>query len=997
MSSPHPFPQVDTHWESVKPARFLLLLLSCTLAFSSMALAQGGREVGGNAAARKKSQSNIYIVQLAEAPVVAYAGEIAGFAATKPANGSKIDPLDPKVVRYGAYLESRHAAVLNSVGGGRKLYSYKYSFNGFAAELDAAKAARLQRMQGVLSVSHDQVLQADTVSTPEFLGLSTPGGVWEKLGGVKNAGEGVIIGIVDSGIWPESLSFSDRDKDGKLVFHQIPGWHGKCTPGEKFNASMCNQKLIGAQWFNQGWGGAAGIKAQFPSEFVSVRDAEGHGTHTASTAGGNNGVDASADGISLGQVSGMAPRARIAAYKVCWSTGGNCSALSSDSVAAIDQAVADGVDVINFSISGSLTSFLDPVEVAFLYAARAGVFVAASAGNSGPGNFTVAHNSPWLTTVAASSHDRVFLASAVLGNSLSYEGYSLTAAVPSSPLVYGLDVKLGAADATEAQLCFNGTLDPAKVAGKIVVCDRGVNARTDKSLAVKQAGGVGMILVNTSPNSLNADLHYVPTVHLPDTAYAAVRGYAQTSGSTARLTAGQKVPGAVAPVMASFSSRGPSLASADLLKPDITAPGVDVLASVSPYNDNGRNFDFFSGTSMSSPHMAGIAALMKQRFPSWTPAMIKSALMTTASQTNNVGGTIPGGPFAYGAGHVTAGKALVSGLVYDSGWNDWLAFLCGTGQLTASYCPSIAKDPSDLNYPSVAVGSLAGVQVITRKVTNMGPAATYTSSLQVPTGFSGVVTPDVLNLASGQTKSYTITLTRTTATMNSYLSGSITWGDGGVRSFRSPIVVRPVPLKAPAEITSTGAPIVYNVRFGYTGAFGATPAGLIPATKTVDTVADDPDDNFDPVNGSGWKKYDISIPAGTTLARFALFNEFTDGEDDLDLYVYKGTTLVGASGGGTAAERVDLVNPVAGVYSVYVHGWQTDGPSAVFTLFHWLVGSAPEGNMSVSAPASAVLGGTGSISVNFTGLSPATRYLGTVPYTGLPATFPATIVSVDTP
>ena len=534
--------------------------------------------------------------------------------------------------------------------------------------------------------------------------------------------------------------------------------------------------------------------------------------------------------------------------------------------------------------------------------------------------------------------------------------------------------------------------------GKIVVCDRGVNARTDKSLAVKQAGGVGMILINPTPNSLNADLHFVPTVHLGDTDYAAVKAYAQLPGSTASLTAGQKVSGALAPLMASFSSRGPSLASADLLKPDIAAPGVDVLAAVSPITYHGRNFDFLSGTSMSSPHMAGIAALMKQRFPSWTPAMIKSALMTTASQTTNTNVAIPGGPFAYGAGHVTAKKAIDAGLVYDAGYNDWLGFLCGTGELTASYCPSISIEPSNLNYPSIAVGSLAGVQVVTRTVTNKGPSGTYNASVVSPAGFTASVSPASVTLATGQKQSYTLTLTRTTAPVNAYAGGSITWSDG-VRAFRSPIVVKPVVLKAPAEVTGTGGPISVPVKFGYTGAFAVAPAGLIPATKVQDTVVDDPKNTFDPVNGTGWKKYDINIPAGTSLARFALYDEFTDGDDDLDLYVYYNGSLVGASGGGTAAERVDLRNPAAGTYSVYVHGWQTDGPDAIFTLFQWVLGSTGAGNMTATAPASGTLGATASVSGNFTGLTPATKYVGELRYSGVAdlATFPPTVVSIDTP
>ena len=283
----------------------------------------------------KSKSNNAYIVQLLDKPVVAYDGGIAGLKATKPKKGQKIDPNSADVVKYAAYLDGRHNEVLNAVGGGRKLYDYRYAFNGFSADLTEEQVAKLAAMPGVVAVSKDELRQLDTASTPSFLGLSAPGGVWSQLSGNANgnpikmsgpnsggAGEGVIVGIIDSGIWPENASFSDRDASGKLVFQQIPGWHGKCIPGEGFTASNCGQKLIGAQWFNAGYGGDAGVKQEFSYEFTSARDADGHGSHTASTAAGNYGVTAVVDGLNLGRLSGMAPRARISVYKVCWGNNG---------------------------------------------------------------------------------------------------------------------------------------------------------------------------------------------------------------------------------------------------------------------------------------------------------------------------------------------------------------------------------------------------------------------------------------------------------------------------------------------------------------------------------------------------------------------------------------------------------------------------------------------------------------------------------------------------
>jgi subtilisin family serine protease len=967
--------------------------------------------------------SKLYIVQMADAPVVAYTGGISGLKATKPMRGKKIDPLSNDVVRYAGYLTAKHDAALQQIGGARKAYSYNYSFNGFAAELSEAQAAALKAMPGVVNVSKDEARALDTSSTPAFLGLSDTDGLWDQLGGVGSAGENVIIGIVDGGIWPESLSFSDRTgsngnatKDGKLSYSQIPGWHGKCTPGEAFNASDCNQKLIGARYYNAGWGGNAEIDSLFPFEFNSPRDWAGHGTHTASTAGGNNGVPATGAASIFGSISGMAPRARIAAYKVCWAdqpTGGGC--FNSDSVAAIDQAVADGVDVINFSISGSLTNFLDPVEVAFLFAADAGVFVAASAGNSGPTTSTVAHPGPWLTTVAAGTHNRNGNGSVTLGNGVTYFGASVATAVGPKSLIDSTAAGLPGADPTAVALCFaavdNGgtaVLDPALVAGKIVVCDRGVTARVNKSLAVQQAGGAGMILLNTSPNSLNADFHFVPTVHLQNTDRAAVKAYAAGAGPTATINPATIVYDAPAPFTAAFSSRGPLLAAGgDLLKPDLIAPGQDILASVAPPNNAGRDFDMYSGTSMSSPHVAGLAALLKDLHPDWSPMMIKSALMTSAGDVLDGGipapNTNPVLIFRQGAGHVMPNSAADPGLVFDHGFRDWLAFLCGTTNgVSPATCAALQSlghsfDPSNLNVASIAIGDMAGTQTVARKVTNVGSSsATYNASVTGMTGFTVVVSPASLTLATGETKSFTVAITRTTATLNAYTGGQLTWSDG-THIVRIPLVVRPVALAAPAQVSGSGGPINYNVTFGYTGAFTATARGLIPATTTSGNVADDPTNGACSLTSPNAQLIPVTVPAGTTYARFSLFDADVNAGSDIDLCVFNSaSTLVGLSGSGTSAEEVNLLNPAAGSYTAVVQGWGVVG-SSPFKLHTWLLGTAAAGNMTVTAPASATLGATAVIGLAFNSLAPATKYLGSVAYGGIAGLPNPTIVRVDTP
>lgn len=960
-----------------------------------------------------------YIVQMIDAPAVSYTGGIPGLRATKPAKGQKIDPLNNDVVKYAAYLDSRHNDALARVGG-TKYYDYYYSFNGFAAKLSDAQANAMKKVAGVLAVNEDELQNADTSSTPTFLGLTATGGLWDQLGGVGSAGEGIIIGIVDSGIWPESLSFSDRTglsgnekKDDKRGYQQIPGWHGKCTPGENFTAGDCNQKLIGAQRFNAAWGGDSAVEAQRPWEFMSPRDYNGHGTHTASTAGGNFGVEPTGAASSFGVISGMAPRARIATYKALWSTqdASTASGFTSDLVAAIDQAVSDGVDVINYSISGTQTNFLDPVQVSFLFAADAGVFVAASAGNSGPTTATVAHPGPWLTTVAAGTHNRSGEGSVTLGNGVTYFGASLASAVGPAPLIDSQVAGLTGANPIALSLCFSAAsnggvaaLDPAKVAGKIVLCDRGTNARVDKSQAVKDAGGVGMILVNVAAGSLNADFHFVPTVHLSHIDRPAVKAYAATTGATATINAAAVVLNAPAPFTAQFSSRGPLQAGGgDLLKPDVIAPGVDILAAVAPPGNAGQDFNLYSGTSMSSPHVAGLGALLKDLHPDWSPMTIKSALMTSAYDVLDANISTATRIFRQGAGHVRPNSAADPGLVYDAGFNDWLAFLCGaTNGVNPATCSSLSAagysfDASNMNVASIAIGDLAGVQTVTRKVTNVGNAsATYTASITGMTGIATTVSPSSLTLSPGATGTFSVAFMTTTAALNTYVGGQLTWTSGS-RTVRSPIVVRPVALAAPAQVSGTGGPISYNVTFGYNGSFTATGRGLVPAALSAGTVTDDPTDNFVP-GGPGTTSFSVVVPAGTTYARFSLFNEFTDGADDLDLYVFNsGGTLVGASGGGQTAEEVNLLNPAAGTYTVWVHGFATDGPNANFTLFTWVLGGTAAGNMTVTAPATAVLGTTGTINLTFSGLTAATKYLGSVAYTGATGMPNPTIVNVNTP
>jgi subtilisin family serine protease len=984
----------------------LTTLFAVALAIASVvAVGSAGALDDGPAAAKAgKGSSKVYIVRMLEPPAVAYDGGIAGLEATRPAKGTKLDPNDRKVVRYAGYLDERHGQVLATVGG-QKVYDYRFAFNGFAARMTPGQAAKALADPGVLTVEKTEEVTMDTATTPAFLGLTDPAtGLWTAPRNIK--GEGVVVGVVDSGVWPESKSFSDRDADGKLIYQPNPGiWHGRsCHPGEEWNASMCNQKLVGAQFFCE----SRGCDGVLPHEFLSPRDFNGHGTHTASTAAGNEGVATTGAAALFGTVNGIAPRARVAAYKVCWDNGaGGCGANTGDSVAAIDQAVIDGVDVLNYSISGTQTNYLDSVEVAYLFAADAGVFVATSAGNSGPTASTVAHISPWLASVAAGTHNRNGVGSVTLGNGSVFNGASLTPGVGSSPFVHSTAVGMAGADANLVRQCFSGGfLDPAQVTGKIVLCERGgaapANARVDKSFAVKEAGGVGVVIANVTVSTLNADLHSLPTVHVDNTAFPALAAYAATAGATASIAQATVVLNAPAPAVAAFSSRGPSRAGGgDILKPDFMLPGVDVLASVAPPGNGGKDFDIFSGTSMSSPHVAGAGALLTQAHPDWSPAAMRSAMATTAHQS------IVGGysPFGAGSGQVQPNKTVDPGLVYDAGFGDYLAFLKGQGLCCASSASIPALDASDLNQPSLAVGDLAGTQTLHRTVTNVGgSAANYTANVVAPAGFTVDVNPSSFSIPAGGTQSFDVTITRTTAALNTYVFGSLTWTDG-THSVRSPIVVRPVAIAAPAELTlgGTSGATSFVIKTGYAGALAYDKRGLIPSQVFSGTVPDDPTSNFNtgnPTGNQGIVTHDIVVPAGTSIFRISMFDAETDGDDDIDLYLYRvnpdsSLTLVGLSGSGTSAEQIQLANPTAATYRLFVHGWETDGPDANYSLHSWTLGTADAGNMTVTGPATATIGGGGTVNLSWTGLDAGKRYLGQIRYNEGATTHATSIVRVD--
>jgi hypothetical protein len=750
----------------------------------------------------------------------------------------------------------------------------------------------------------------------------------------------------------------------------------------------CSTKIVGARYFLKGFGQAnIGDATTGTGEFVSPRDGDGHGSHTGSTAVGNHATQAEVLGRDFGEISGVAPAAKIAAYKVCWSgpdpavtTDDGCT--TTDMLAAINQAVVDGVDVLNFSIGGGAAeTTYSPTDDAFLGAASAGIFVAASAGNSGPGSSTLDNASPWITTVAASTIPSYY-GTVTLGDGQAFVGSTITVTEPvTGRLVNSTAVAASGTVGAQANLCAPGSLDPALVPAEptVIVCDRGVIDRTAKSAEVARVGGIGMVLTNVSPSSIDPDAHSIPTVHVDARFRAPIVAYAATEGATVTLTEGNQTSyEPPTPALAGFSSRGPVLADgSDILKPDISAPGVAILAA-GPNQEGGEpTFEFLSGTSMSSPHIAGLAALYLGERPTATPAEIKSAMMTTAYNTVDGEGVEITDPFAQGAGHVDPTRFFEPGLLYLNDRADWLAYLQAIGY-DAGVDP---VDPSNLNLASIAIGTLTAPETITREVTST-QGGEFTASIEGLADIAAVVEPSVLSFSGpGQTKSYTVTLSRTDAPLDAFTTGSLTWTSGDT-SVRSPIAVQPATIVAPTDVEGTGVTgsVDITVTPGGSGDIPLSTSGL-----TAGTLLPDPTGTAPGHSGSGVKNdevtYDVTVPEGTEFARFDL--DSVDDAADLDLVVYRledGEPVAGwQSATGAADERVDLVAPEAGSYQVVVSVFSAEPSTAWDAVVTAVVpGGAP---LTLTPP---VLPGVQGVPVTYTAswadLAPLTTYVGIVEY-----------------
>uniref|UniRef100_A0A3Q7I1E3 Subtilisin-like protease n=1 Tax=Solanum lycopersicum TaxID=4081 RepID=A0A3Q7I1E3_SOLLC len=779
-------------------------------------------------------KAEIYIVTVEGEPVISYKGGIDGFEATAAESDEKIDTTSESVTSYAQHLEKKHdmlLALLFDRGTYKKIYSYRHLINGFAAHISHEQAEILRRAPGVKSVERDWKVKRLTTHTPQFLGLPT--GVWPTGGGFDRAGEDIVIGFIDSGIYPHHPSFASHNTE---PYGPLPKYRGKCEIDPNTKKDYCNGKIIGAQHFAKAAKAAGSFNPAI--DFDSPLDGDGHGrltsivlfaSHTAAIAAGNNGIPVRMHGFEFGRASGMAPRARIAVYKALYRLFGGFVA---DVVAAIEQAVHDGVDILNLSVgpnsppATTKTTFLNPFDATLLSAVKAGVFIAQAAGNGGPFPKTLVSYSPWIASVAAAVDDRRYKNHLTLGNGKVLAGLGLspsthpnrtfTMVAANDVLLDSSVTKYSPADCQRPEV-----LNKNLVKGNILLCGYSFNfvvgTASIKKVAetAKALGAAGFVLAveNASPGTKFDPVPVrIPGILITDVSMSMASintlselvnyynittsrdwtGRVESFKSTGSIGNGLRpILHKSAPQVAVFSARGPnikdySFQDADLLKPDILAPGSLIWAAWAPNGTDeanycGEGFALISGTSMAAPHIAGIAALVKQHHPHWSPAAIKSALMTTSSiidradrplQAQQYSGSetlmlVPATPFDYGSGHVNPRAALDPGLIFDAGYQDYLGFLCTVPgidaqeikKFTHSPCNYTLGHPSNFNSPSIAVSHLVGTRIITRTVTNVAEEETYVVTARMAPEIAIETNPPAMTLRHGASRKFTVTLT----------------------------------------------------------------------------------------------------------------------------------------------------------------------------------------------------------------------------------------------
>ncbi|OMO49492.1 hypothetical protein CCACVL1_30984 [Corchorus capsularis] len=685
------------------------------------------------------------------------------------------------------------------------LHHYSKTFRGFSAMLTTEQAKQLAESDWVVSVFESRTSKLQTTRTWDFLGINS---IEQNKQLPMDLSSDVIVGVVDGGIWPESESFSDKGMG------PVPEkFKGECVPGEEFAVSNCNRKIIGARFYSKGFEAENGPLESFNKTFFqSARDSDGHGTHTASTIAGSVVANVSLFGMARGTARGGAPGARLAIYKACWFD--LCS--DADILSAMDDAINDGVDILSLSLGPDPPQplyFEDANSIGTFHAFQKGILVSASAGNSFFTG-TASNVAPWILTVAASSVDRVFNSNILLGNSTVLKGFSINPLKmeTSYGLIAGSAAAAKGVTPGNASFCKNNTLDATLITGKIVVCtiETELDNRREKGIFVRQGGGVGMILIDPAAKDVGFQFVLPATLIGQEEATLLQEYMATEKNPVARIYPTVTVLNTrPAPAVTAFSSRGPNIITPDIIKPDITGPGLNILAAWSPLATEaagGRSVDYniISGTSMSCPHISAVAAIIKSKQPSWSPAAIKSAIMTTATvldNTRHIMGRQPNGaeatPFDHGSGHINPTAALEPGLIYDFDSSDIINFLCSTGASPAqlknltghlTYCQKPLTPPYNFNYPSIGVSNMNGSLSVHRTVTYYGKGETiYAAYIEHPVGVQVRVTPSKLCFKkTGEKMSFRVDFTPYKTSNGSFVFGALTWSNG-IHNVRSPI------------------------------------------------------------------------------------------------------------------------------------------------------------------------------------------------------------------
>ncbi|XP_054792138.1 subtilisin-like protease SBT3.6 isoform X2 [Prosopis cineraria] len=717
-------------------------------------------------------------------------------------------------------LTELHHETLTSVIGREEsidsmVYNYKHGFSGFAARLTKTQAKMIAELPNVVQVMPNNLYRMQTTRSWDYLQL--PLHSFNSLQHQSKMGDSAIIGLLDSGIWPESKAFSNEGMG------PIPSrWRGVCESGKLFDAARsCNRKLIGARYFIKGLQAEYGqpLNSTVFQDYLSPRDASGHGTHTSTIAAGFFISNASYKGLGAGTVRGGAPLARLAMYKVCWNLydGGVCAA--ADILKALDEAIHDGVDVLSLSIASDLPLYSDVdvrngITLGAFHAVAHGITVICSAGNDGPNGQTVQSPAPWIITVAASTIDRSFPTPITLGNNWTTLGQSMFTGKDTEfvNLVYPEVSE----ELQSPRYCDSLSPDDVWVRGNVVFCfvfNYQYYAVQDAAQIVRKAGALGIIVArNPSTAPVDPCENNFPCVQISHENGMQILYYIRSTRrprvkiGPSKTHTGRPVPTRIA----EFSSRGPSSVAPAILKPDIAAPGVNILAAVAPDDGSSQDtvFAFNSGTSVAAPHVSGIVALLKSLHPNWSPAALKSAIITTAWTTDPSGEPIfvegepmkLADPFDFGGGIVNPNRAADPGLIYDMASADYVQYLCSMGYSEPSIslltehpisCPTKQPSMLDINLPSITIPSLRKSTIIVRTVTNVGPVhSKYKAIVEPPIGITIAVQPDTLCFNSTvKAIAFSVVVSSNHHVSTEYLFGSLIWHDGK-HAVRSPVSVR---------------------------------------------------------------------------------------------------------------------------------------------------------------------------------------------------------------